>query len=159
MKWVYQVAATAFLCLVPQLGFSADSGLITKESKHSVSETVQRFESAVNDKSANGWMVFTEIDHAAAAEKNGLKLRPRTVIVYGNPKIGTVGMQKAPTVAIDVPLKTLVWEDDQRKIWLTYNAAEYIQNYVYPRHGLPSNPDAAKATGNVLADFVQKATD
>src|SRR5580693_1563079 len=104
MDWVSRVAATAFLCSVPQLSFSADSGLITKESKHSVSETAQRFESAVNDKSANGWMVFTEIDHAAAAEKNGLKLRPRTVIVYGNPKLGTASMQRAPTVAIDVPL-------------------------------------------------------
>ena len=119
----------------------------------------QRFESAVNDKSANGWMVFTEIDHAAAAEKNGLKLRPRTVIVYGNPKLGTPAMQKAPTVAIDVPLKALVWEDDQGKVWLTYNSAEYLQNYIYPRHGLPSNPDAAKTTGGVLADFVQKATE
>ena len=89
--------------------------MITKESKHSVSETAQRFESAVNDKSANGWMVFTEIDHEAAAEKNGLKLRPRTVIVYGNPKIGTASMQKAPTVAIDVPLKALVWEDARGK--------------------------------------------
>jgi uncharacterized protein (DUF302 family) len=68
-------------------------------------------------------------------------------------------MQKAPTVAIDVPLKALVWEDDQGKVWLTYNSAEYIQDYVYPRHGLPSNPDAAKATGSVLADFAQKATD
>src|SRR5258706_3153525 len=102
MDWVSRGAATAFLCLVPQLSFSADSGLITKESKHSVSETAQRFESAVNDKSANGWMVFTEIDPAAAAEKNGLKLRPRTVIVYGNPKIGTASMQNAPNRAIDV---------------------------------------------------------
>ena len=105
-----------------------------------------------------GWCLL-KIDHAAAAEKNGLKLRPRTVIVYGNPKIGTASMQKAPTVAIDVPLKALVWEDDQGKVWLTYNSAEYIQDYVYPRHGLPSNPAAAKATGSVLADFAQKATD
>jgi uncharacterized protein (DUF302 family) len=159
MGRVYRVAATAFLCLAPQLSFSADSGLITKESKHSVSETAQRFESAVNDKSANGWMIFTEIDHAAAAEKIGLKLRPRTVIVFGNPKLGTPSMQKAPTVAIDVPLKALVWEDDQGTVWLTYNSAVYLQNYVYPRHGLPSNPDAAEATGSVLADFAQKATE
>jgi hypothetical protein len=69
MKWVYLVAVTAFVCLAPQLSYAADSRLITKESRHSVSETAQRFESAANDKSANGWMVFTEIDHAAAAEK------------------------------------------------------------------------------------------
>jgi len=159
MGWVYRIGAAAFLCLAPQLVFSADSGLITKQSKHSVSETVQRFESAVNAKSANGWMVFTEIDHAAAAEKAGLKLLPRTVVVFGNPKVGTAGLQKAPTVAIDVPLKALIWEDDQGKVWLTYNSAEYLQNYVYPRHGLPSNPNAAKATGSVLADFAQQATE
>jgi uncharacterized protein (DUF302 family) len=68
-------------------------------------------------------------------------------------------MQKAPTVAIDVPLKALVWEHDQGKVWPTYNSADYLQNYVYPRHGLPSNPDAAKATGSVLAEFAQKATE
>jgi uncharacterized protein (DUF302 family) len=145
--------------LAPQLGFSADSGLVTKESKHSASETVQRFESAVNAKSANGWMVFTEIDHAAAAEKNGLKLLPRTVIVYGNPKAGTQNMQKAPTLSIDVPLKALVWQDDQGKVWLTYNSAEYLQTYVYPRHGLQSNPEPAKATEGVLADIAQQATE
>jgi hypothetical protein len=61
MDWVFRVAATAFLCFVPQLSFSADSGLITKESKHSVSETAQRFESTVNDKSANGWMVLLRL--------------------------------------------------------------------------------------------------
>jgi uncharacterized protein (DUF302 family) len=159
MGRIYRLAATAFLCLAPQLGFSADSGLVTKESKHSVSETVQRFEAAVNAKSANGWMVFTEIDHAAAAEKSGLKLLPRTVVVYGNPKAGTQNMQAAPTLAIDVPLKALVWQDDQGKVWLTYNSAEYLQNYVYPRHGLQSNPGAAKATEGVLADIAQQATE
>ena len=55
--------------------------------------------------------------------------------MYRNPKIGAAGMLKAATVAIDVPLKALVWEDDKGKVWLTYNSAEYIQNYVYPRHG------------------------
>jgi uncharacterized protein (DUF302 family) len=160
MGRVYRlIAATAFLCLAPQLGFPADSGLITKESKHSISETVQRFEAAVNAKSANGWMVFTEIDHATAAEKSGLKLLPRTVIVYGNPKVGTSNMQKVPTLAIDVPLKALVWQDDQGKVWLTYNSAEYLQSYVYPRHGLQSNPDATKATETVLADIAQQATE
>ncbi len=159
MGRAYRLAATAFLCLAPQLGFSADSGLVTTESKHSVSDTVQRFESAVNAKSANGWMVFTEIDHAAAAEKSGLKLLPRTVVVYGNPKAGTQNMQKVPTLAIDVPLKALVWQDEQGKVWLTYNSAEYLQNYVYPRHGLQSNPDATKATERVLADIAQQATE
>jgi len=67
-------------------------------------------------------------------------------------------MAKQPTVAKDVPLKALVWEDDQGKVWLTYNSSDYLQNYVYSRHGLPSNSDAAKASAAVLADFAQQAT-
>jgi uncharacterized protein (DUF302 family) len=93
---------------------SAASGLITKPSQYSVEETIERFEAAVK---AQGGVVFTEIDHAAAAAQAGLALRPRTVIVFGNPKTGTPLMQRAPTLAIDVPLKALVWQDDQGKVW------------------------------------------
>jgi uncharacterized protein (DUF302 family) len=102
----------------------------------------------------DGWF-FTELDHAAAAEKNGLKLLARTVIVFGNPRLGTPAMQKAATLAIDVPPKALVWQDDQEKVWLSYNSGEYLQNYVYPRHGLPSNPAVAK----VLDEFLQHAAE
>jgi uncharacterized protein (DUF302 family) len=103
-------------------------------------------------------MVFTEIDHAAAAQKVGLQMRPRTVIVFGNPKLGTPHMQKAATLAIDVPPKALVWEDDQGNVRLTYNSAEYLQNVIYPRHGLPSNPEAAKNAAVGLAKFGDSAT-
>lgn len=144
--------------LVPHVGFATDTGLITKQSKHSVSETIQRFEAAVKESAAHGWMIFTELDHAAAAERYGLHMRPRTVIVFGNPKVGTPNMQKSATLAIDVPLKALVWEDDQGKVWLTYNSAEYLQNIIYPRHGLPPNPGAIKNTSTILARFADKAT-
>ena len=156
-RWQYVIATVGF-CLVPYVGSAAEAGLVTKQSAHSVAETIRRFEAVVNANAANGWMVFTQLDHAAAAQKNGLQMRPRTVIVFGNPKIGTPHMQKAATLAIDVPLKALVWEDDQGQVWLTYNAAEYLQNVIYPRHGLPSNPEAAKRTGGVLAGFADKAT-
>ena len=62
-------------------------------------------------------MVFTEIDHAAADEKFGIDMRPRTVVVFGNPKLGTPVMAKTPLLAIDNPPKALVWEDDQAKVW------------------------------------------
>jgi len=104
-------------------------------------------------------MVFTELDHAAAAEKNGLKLPARTVIVFGNPRAGTPAMQKAPTLAIDVPPKALVWQDDQGKVWLTFNSGEYLQNYVYPRHGLPSNPAGAKAFDAFVKHAAEQATE
>jgi uncharacterized protein (DUF302 family) len=108
------VRAGPFMVLLP-ICHAAESGLISKPSNHSVEETMERFERAVKAKGANGWMVFTEIDHAAAASKNGLTLKPRIVIVFGNPKLGTKPMEGAPTLAIDVPLKALVWQDDQGK--------------------------------------------
>src|SRR3954471_23959554 len=105
-----------------------------------------------------GWMVFTEIDHAVAAGQNGLTLKPRTVIVFGNPKLGTKPMEGAPTLAIDVPLRALVWQDDQGKVWLTYNSADYLMSYVYPRHGLAMSGQNANAIDQVLASFTEEAT-
>ena len=137
---------------------SAESGLISKPSNHSVEETVERFERAVKAKEASGWMVFTEIDHATAASKNGLTLKPRLVIVFGNPKLGTRPMEEAPTLAIDVPLKALVWQDDQNKVWLVYNSGAYLMNYVYPRHGLAMPVENANAIDQVLASFAEEAT-
>jgi uncharacterized protein (DUF302 family) len=92
------------------------------------------YEAAVKQKEVAGFMVFTEIDHAAAAKKFGLDLRPRTVIVFGTPKLGTPAMVKSPLLAIDVPPKALVWEDDQGKVWLSYNSSHYLYNTIYPRH-------------------------
>lgn len=127
-----------------------DAGLITKPSGYSVQDTIERFEAAIK---AKGWMVFTELDHAAAAAKYGLELRPRTVVVFGNPKLGTGPMQKAPTLAIDVPLKALVWQDDDGKVWLTYNSGAYMASYVYPRHGL-SVPADLRGSGEQFLDQV-----
>jgi uncharacterized protein (DUF302 family) len=122
---------------------AAGDGLITKPSKYSVKETVARFEAAVNQKEAAGFIVFSEIDHAAAAKKFDLDMRPRTVIVFGNPKLGTPVMVKTPLLAIDVPPKALVWEDDQGKAWLSYNSADYLYKTIYPRHGLDAPPMTA----------------
>jgi uncharacterized protein (DUF302 family) len=122
---------------------AADDGLITKPSRYSVMDTVARFEAAVKEREAAGFMVFTEIDHAAAAKKAGLEMRPRTVIVFGNPKLGTPVMIKTPLLAIDVPPKALVWEDDQGKVWLSYNSAEYLYKTIYPRHGAEAPPTTA----------------
>ncbi len=111
------IAVTLAVMSYPFAASPADQGLITKRSKYSVQETIERFENAIKTK---GFMVFTEVDHAAAATKYGLELRPRTVIIFGNPKLGTGPMQKFPTLAIDVPPKALVWQDDQGSVWLTY---------------------------------------
>jgi uncharacterized protein (DUF302 family) len=113
-------ACIVILGCVPRIGFAADPpGLMTVASNNSVAETIQRFEDAIKSK---GWMVFTRLDHAAAAEKYEQKLLPRTVIVFGNPRTGTANMVTAPTLAIDLPPKALVWQDDQGKVWLSYNS-------------------------------------
>jgi uncharacterized protein (DUF302 family) len=137
---------------------AAEPGLISKASNNSVPDTVARFERAVKARGADGWVVFTELDHAAAATGIGLALKPRTVIVFGNPKLGTPAMQKAPTLAIDLPMKAIVWQDDQDKIWLTYNSADYLATQIYPRHGLSIPTAGANALDQVLTGFADEAT-
>src|SRR5919109_1170445 len=90
-----QVVAVAVVLFAADAVTAVESGLITKSSKYSVAETVERFEKAISEK---GWIVFTQVDHAAAAAKVGQTLRPRTVILFGNPKIGTAPMQRAATL-------------------------------------------------------------
>ena len=136
----------------------ADSGLVTKPSKYTVQETIDRFEAAIKSKAAGGWVVFDRIDHAAAAKRVGLEMRPRTVIIFGNPKAGTPPMTKSATLAIDLPMKALVWQDDQDRVWLTYNSSEYGARQIYPRHGLAVPDEAAKALEKFLADASDQST-
>jgi uncharacterized protein (DUF302 family) len=136
----------------------AGGGLITKASRYSVQETIERFEAAIKSKAAGGWMIFSRIDHAAAAKNAGLEMRPRTVIVFGNPKAGTPQMIKSATLAIDLPMKALVWQDDQDKVWLTYNSSQYSAAEIYPRHGLAVPDEAAKTLENFLADVSDRST-
>jgi uncharacterized protein (DUF302 family) len=136
----------------------ADNGLITKQSKYTVKETVEKFEAAVKAKAAGGWVVFTKIDHAAAAREAGLGMRPRTLIIFGNPKGGTPAMIKSATLAIDLPMKALVWQDDQDVVWLTYNSSAYGATYVFPRHGLSTPDEATKALDGFLTDVTDRST-
>ncbi len=136
----------------------ADNGLITKASKHSVKDTTEKFESAIKAKAAGGWMVFTKIDHAAAAKEAGLEMKPRTLIIFGNPRGGTPPMTKSATLAIDLPMKALVWQDDQDKVWLSYNSSDYGAKMIFPRHGLVVSEAAATALEKVFADASDQST-
>ena len=84
---------------------------------------------------AKGIAVFALIDHSGEAEKVGMKMRPTKLLIFGNPKGGTPLMLAAPSIAIDLPLKILIWEDDQGKVWVSYNSPEYLAE----RHGLPQH--------------------
>lgn len=106
------------------------NGLVRVASPHSVEETVKRLESVLAEL---GVRVFTVIDHSGEAEKVGMKMRPTKVVIFGNPKGGTPVMVAAPTLAIDLPLKALVAEDGDGKVWVSYNSPEYLQQ----RHGIP----------------------
>jgi uncharacterized protein (DUF302 family) len=106
------------------------NGIINKPSKHSVDETLRKLQATLG---AKGIAVFALIDHSGEAEKVGLKMRPTKLLIFGNPKGGTPLMVAAPSIAIDLPIKLLVWEDDQAKTWVSYNSPEYLAE----RHGLP----------------------
>jgi uncharacterized protein (DUF302 family) len=108
------------------------NGLIQVASRYPVDETVQRLRSLLGEK---GLQVFTVIDHSGEAEKVGLKMRATKVVIFGSPKGGTPLMVAAPTLAIDLPLKALVAEDENGKVWVTYNSPEYLQQ----RHGVPED--------------------
>src|SRR5216684_2921262 len=106
-------------------------GLVQIPSRHSVEETLQRLESALDTR---GLQLFARVDHSGEAERVGMKMRPTKLLIFGSPKAGTPLMVAAPTLAIDLPLKALVWEDATGKIWLTYNSPEYLRE----RHGVAS---------------------
>jgi uncharacterized protein (DUF302 family) len=108
------------------------NGIIDVPSNHSVDETVDRVKSILQSK---GITLFAFIDHSGEAEKVGMQMRPTKLLIFGSPKAGTPLMVASPSIAIDLPLKILVWEDAQGKVWLSYNSPEYLQE----RHDLPQD--------------------
>ena len=129
------VLGASFLVMAPPekavdtMTFS-DRGIITQPSQHSVDRTVERLTVQLQ---AKGVTLFALVDHSGEAAKVGMKLPPTKLVIFGNPKAGTPLMLAAPSVAIDLPLKILVWEDALGKVWLSYNSPAYLQQ----RHGLP----------------------
>jgi uncharacterized protein (DUF302 family) len=126
-----------------------DRGIVDVPSPYSVPETLARLESILKEK---GLTVFARIDHSGEAEKVGLQMRPAQLLIFGSPKGGTPLMVAAPRLAIDLPLKALVWQDAQDKVWLSYNTPEYLQQ----RHGFPA--ELLKNIAGVSA-LIQKAVE
>jgi uncharacterized protein (DUF302 family)/uncharacterized membrane protein YidH (DUF202 family) len=107
-----------------------ENGIVTIPSRHSVDETVERFENVLH---AKGVKLFAAIDHSGEAEKAGMQMPPTRLLIFGNPKAGTPLMIASPSVAIDLPLKVLVWEGADGNAWISYNDPAYLQ----ARHRLP----------------------
>jgi len=108
---------------------ATSKGIVDRPSNHSVEETVDKLTKMLQSKQVT---LFALIDHSGEAEKVGMKMPPTKLLIFGSPKAGTPLMLAAPSIAIDLPLKILVWEDGQGKVWLSYNSAEYLKE----RHGL-----------------------
>jgi uncharacterized protein (DUF302 family) len=138
------------LGMVAVNAFAGENGLISKSSRYSAPETMDRLVAVLQSK---GMTVFARIDHAAEAEKAGLKMRPSQLLIFGNPKGGTPLMVAAPTVAIDLPLKALAWEDAGGKVRLSYNSAAWLKE----RHGIQGKDNAIAALEKALDAMTGKA--
>jgi uncharacterized protein (DUF302 family)/uncharacterized membrane protein YidH (DUF202 family) len=110
---------------------TADNGIVRIPSRHSIAETIAKLEAILTAKNVK---LFTVVDHSGEAEKAGMKMPNTKLLIFGNPKAGTLLMLKSPTVALDLPLKILVSEDPAGKVWISYNATDYLQK----RHNLPA---------------------
>ena len=111
---------------------NTDSGIVNVPGHHSVDQTVERLKQILQ---AKGVALFATVDHSGEAEKVGLKMRPTKLLIFGSPKAGTPVMLAAPSIAIDLPLKILVWQDPAGKVWISYNSVEYLRE----RHNVPAN--------------------
>jgi len=109
---------------------NAGKGIIDAPSNHSVDQTVDKLKGLLEAKGVN---LFALVDHSGEAAKVGMKMRPTKLLIFGSPKAGTPVMLAAPSSAIDLPLKILIWEDDYGKVWVSYNSPEYLQE----RHDIP----------------------
>ncbi|HEV2314551.1 MAG TPA: DUF302 domain-containing protein [Candidatus Acidoferrales bacterium] len=111
------------------MGTSAESGIVSQPSHYSVDETIEKLKKLLDAKNVK---IFALVDHSGEAEKAGMKMSPTKLLIFGNPKAGTPLMIASPSIALDLPLKILVAEDTNGKVWISYNDAEYLR----ARHNL-----------------------
>ena len=133
----------------------ADAGLVNVESANSASDTLTKLEAAIKGASMK---VFTRIDHAAAANEVGSSMPTSTIVIFGNPKVGSPNMVKKPTLAIDLPLKALVWQDASGKVFVTYNSGAYVLGTIFARHGLNPPVKAQQDQEAMLSGLATSAT-
>jgi uncharacterized protein (DUF302 family) len=122
-------------------------GIDSVPSPRTVEETLARLDATAR---SAGLTVFARIDFSGDAARAGLTMRPTQLLVFGNPKAGTPLMVAAPSVALDFPLKALVWEDAEGHVWISYNTPTYLKE----RHGVPD-----ELIGNIagIAALVRRA--
>ncbi|TCV90606.1 DUF302 domain-containing protein [Sulfurirhabdus autotrophica] len=141
-----------FVLLVFSLSAYAEDGMKDKASKFGFQETVTKLESVINEK---GLTLFAKIDHAEGAKQAGLVMRPATVMIFGNPKGGTPFMVAEPKSAIDFPLKALVWENAEGKVFVSYTTVSEIVH----RHKISGQEELTKKLDGLLAGIAKTATE
>src|SRR5580693_5648915 len=132
----------------PSDSFTIVEGLTTVPSHFAPKETMDRVETEISERGMN---VFARIDHAAGAAEVGLILRPTELVIFGNARGGTPLMQSVQTIGIDLPLKVLVWQDAQGKVWLSYNEPAWIAQ----RHHVTSADPVVSKLGAALNTIVR----
>jgi uncharacterized protein (DUF302 family) len=145
---VLLIAAIPFLSFAPSVG--RGDGLITAKSHHSVKQTADRLESLIKEK---GLTLFVRINHAENAKKVGKDLRATELLVFGNPNIGTPLMNCKQSVAIDLPQKALIWEDETGQVLISYNDPQYLVD----RHSITGCDDVIKKIEQALSKLTEAA--
>lgn len=136
--------------LLFSLNVNAMESMVSIESHYSAKETANRFETIIKRK---GLTLFSRIDHQNNAAGVDLDLRATEVIIFGNPKVGTPIMQCSQEAAIDLPQKVLIWEDENKKVWVSYNNPEYIKE----RHQIQGCDKAIIKISKVLSTLSMAA--
>ena len=140
-----------FIVFILPATVTAGNGLVNVKSSHSVNETADRLEQILKTK---GMKVFIRIDHSAGARGVGIALRPTQLVVFGNPKVGAPLMQCSQSMAIDLPQKALIWEDERGDVWLTTNDPQYLAD----RHDMEGCQDVLAKVRKALGNFSRAAT-
>jgi uncharacterized protein (DUF302 family) len=145
----YSLTATLVLLLSVPLVQAADT-LVTRKSPHSVSVTADRFAAALKEKDI---ALVARVNHAGAAQKVGMELRPTELLIFGNPKLGTPLMQSNQRAGIDLPLKALVWQDAKGDVWIGYDAPSTL----VARHGIADRAEVVKKMTGALEGLAASA--
>ena len=141
---------TALAILFLAASAAAADGLVNVPSTYNVEETADRLEGVLNEK---GMTIFNRIKHSEAAAKVGIELRKTELIIFGNPKVGSPLMKCQQSAAIDLPQKALVWEDENAKVWISYNDPRYLEN----RHNITGCEEVLAKIEKALAGITKSA--
>ena len=144
----------AILMVLALVGFVvpalASDGVVNVQSTFNVEETADRLESVLQEK---GMTIFNRIKHSEAAAGVGIELRNTELIIFGNPKVGSPLMKCQQSVAIDLPQKALIWEDEGAKVWISYNDPRYLQK----RHNISGCEEVISKIEKALAGIAESA--